>query len=97
MGQKTGDIIENYVNPNNYNSLLKKYKKVLPFLAITEDIIIEKLKKENQRLKGQYEKDFRAKDEEIKNLKAKMDNEIKLLKEENRLTQNLVKDLIKNI
>ena len=97
MGQKTRDVIENYVNPNNYNSLLKKYKKVLPFLAITEDIIIEKLKKENQRLKGQYEKDFRAKDEEIKNLKAKMDNEIKLLKEENRLTQNLVKDLIKNI
>ena len=27
MGQKTGDIIENYVNSNNYNSLLKKYKK----------------------------------------------------------------------
>jgi esterase/lipase len=69
----------------------------LPFLAITEDIIIEELKKENQRLKGQYEKDFRAKDEEIKNLKAKMDNEIKLLKEENRLTRKLVKDLIKNI
>jgi hypothetical protein len=66
-------------------------------LAITEDIIIEELKKENQRLKGQYEKDFRAKDEEIKNLKAKMDNEIKLLKEENRLTRKLVKDLIKNI
>ena len=69
----------------------------MPFLAITEDIIIEELKKENQRLKGQYEKDFRAKDEEIKNLKAKMDNEIKLLKEENRLTRKLVKDLIKNI
>ena len=69
----------------------------MPFLAITEDIIIEELKKENQRLKGQYEKDFRAKDEEIKNLKAKTDNEIKLLREENELTRKLVKDLIKNM
>lgn len=52
-------------------------------------------KKENQRLKSQYEKDFRTKDEKIKNLKAKMDKEIKLLNEENRLTRKLVKDLIK--
>ena len=102
MGQKTGDVVEYYINPNNYHSLLKKYKKALPFLAINEEIVIEEnkevieeLKKENKMLKEQYEKDSRAKDEEIKNLKAKMNAEIESLKEENRLTRELVTELSK--
>ena len=93
MGQKTGDIVEHYINPNNYRSLLNKYRKALPFLAITEEIIVEEnkeaiaeLKKENEMLKEQQEKDFKARDEEME-----------ILREENKLTRKLVEDLIKDL
>lgn len=91
MGQKTGDIVEHYINPNNYRSLKNKYRKALPFLAITEEVIVEDnkeaidtLKKENQKLKEQHKMDSKSKDEEIE-----------LLRKEINLTKTLVEGLIK--
>lgn len=83
MGQKTGDVLEYYLDLNNYNALKGNYRKALPYLAINDEIImeenqeaLEKLEKENQMLREQYEKDSKVKDEEIKKLKAEKDEEI---------------------
>lgn len=91
MGQKTGDVVEHYIDPNNYRTLKNNYKKALPFLAITEEVIIEdntdaieELKKENQKLKEQHKMDSKSKDEEIE-----------LLRKEINLTKTLVEGLIK--
>lgn len=58
MGQKTGDVLERYIHPNDYKVLKDNYRKALPFLAITDEIIveenqeaIEKLANENLELK----------------------------------------------
>lgn len=57
MGQKTGDVLEHYIDPNNYLSLKTNYRKALPFLAINDKIVMEenlekidKLTKENEQL-----------------------------------------------
>ncbi|MBZ2166656.1 phage integrase N-terminal SAM-like domain-containing protein [Methanobacterium spitsbergense] len=83
MGQKTGDVAERYFNPNNYANLKNNYRKALPHLSINEEVVmeenleaIEKLQKENKQLKDLYENDSKAKDEEIKNLKAEKDEEM---------------------
>jgi len=62
MGQKTGDVLEQYIDTNNYNALKGNYRKALPYLAITEEVVmeenqeaIEKLERENQALKEQME------------------------------------------
>ena len=55
MGQKTGDVLEQYIDTNNYNALKGNYRKALPYLAITEEVVmeenqeaIEKLERENK-------------------------------------------------
>jgi hypothetical protein len=63
MGQKTGDVIEHYIDPNNYTSLKNNYRKALPYLAINDEITmvedqeaIDKLERENQSLQEQMKK-----------------------------------------
>ncbi|MEN6553890.1 MAG: hypothetical protein ABFC34_13510 [Methanobacterium sp.] len=60
MGQKTGDVIERYTNPNDYTNLKNNYRKALPHLAITEEVTleenleaVEKLQSEVANLKEQ--------------------------------------------
>lgn len=55
MGQKTGDVIERYSNPNDYTNLKNNYRKALPHLAINEKVTlennleaVEKLQEENK-------------------------------------------------
>ncbi len=41
MGQKTGDVLEHYIDTNNYQALKANYRKSLPYLAINDEIIME--------------------------------------------------------
>ena len=88
MGQKTGDVSERYFNPNNYATLKNNYRKALPYLAITEEVVmeenleaIEKLQKENETLKQIYLSDSKEKEKAM----AEMRREL-----------NVVKDLLNN-
>ena len=63
MGQKTGDVLEQYIDTNNYNALKGNYRKALPYLAITEEVVmeenleaIEKITQENIGLKSELDK-----------------------------------------
>lgn len=99
MGQKTGDVLEQYIDPNNYNALKGNYRKALPYLAINEEVVmeenleaIEKLGMENKTLKQQYLSDSKIKDEEIKNLKAEKDVEIADIKNENIKLRDMLEE-----
>ena len=68
MGQNTGDVLEQYIDTNNYNALKGNYRKALPYLAITEEVVmeenleaIEQLQRENKSLKEKYLSDFSSK------------------------------------
>lgn len=96
MGQKTGDVIEHYFDPNNYKALKENYRLALPYLAINDKIIMEnpekkeQLEKEKEIIKKIYKEDSKAKDEEIKSLKRDSkakDKELKLIK-------NMLEELI---
>lgn len=57
-GQKTGDVSERYFDYNSYSALKGNYRKALPHLAITAEIVMEenterlsKLEQENKELK----------------------------------------------
>ena len=78
-------------------SMKREYFRILPYLCLEnlETVTIES--PEYDKLKEGYERDFKAKDDEIRKLKAEKDEEIKLLKEENKLTRKLVEDLIKDL
>ncbi len=63
MGQKTGDVLERYINTNTYSALKSNYRKALPYLAITEEVVmeenleaIEKISQENIGLKNELVK-----------------------------------------
>lgn len=60
MGQKTGDVLEHYIDPNNYQALKNNYRKALPYLAINDEIVmeenkeaIEQLQKDKEEIKEQ--------------------------------------------
>lgn len=84
MGQKTGDVLEQYIDVNNYNALKGNYRKALPYLAINDEIVleenqeaIEKLENENIELKNELA-DIRNKLPDLKELKDLLsDPEIK--------------------
>ncbi len=71
MGQKTGDVLEHYIDPNNYNALKANYRKALPFLAINDEILME----ENLEVIEQLQKESEIKDEKIGRLEEKMEKE----------------------
>ena len=77
MGQKTGDVLEQYIDTNNYNALKGNYRKALPYLAITEEIVmeenqeaIEKLEMDNKHLHEQMKKREEQHQAEIEELKT---------------------------
>ena len=45
MGQKTGDVLEHYIDPNNYNALKANYRRSITYLAINDEIVMEENKK----------------------------------------------------
>lgn len=73
MGQKTGDVLEQYIDTNNYNALKGNYRKALPFLAIADEIILE----ENQEALEMLEEKLKEKDKEIKAKMEKMEKELR--------------------
>ncbi|MGB9936312.1 MAG: hypothetical protein ACPK7O_01190 [Methanobacterium sp.] len=80
MGQKTGDVLEQYINPNNYNALKGNYRKALPYLAIIDEIkleenqeAIEKLERENELLKEQLKIQNEQHQAELARLAEKVD------------------------
>ncbi len=88
MGQKTGDVLEQYIDTNNYNALKGNYRKALPYLAITEEVVmeenqeaIEKLERENQALKEQMEKKDKENEAKIETLTAKLESSVKEMNE----------------
>lgn len=79
MGQKTGDVIERYSDPNNYTNLKNNYRKTLPHLAINEEVVmeenqeaIEKLEMDNKRLQEQMQKREEQHRIEMEELKAQI-------------------------
>jgi len=80
MGQKTGDVLEQYIDTNNYNALKGNYRKALPYLAITEEVVMEenqeameKLEMDNKRLEEQMQKREEQHRIEMEEMKAKID------------------------
>jgi len=69
MGQKTGDVLEHYIDPNNYAALKANYRKALPSLAVNDNITME----ENQEAIEQLKKESEIKDEKIAKLEKKME------------------------
>jgi len=99
MGQTTGDVLERYLDPNNYNALKGNYRKALPYLAINEEVVmeenlevIEKIERENEELKKQYLSYSSAKDEEFKNLKTKQDVEMAKMNKRIFYMEKLLRD-----
>jgi len=83
MGQKTGDVLEQYIDTNNYTALKTNYRKALPYLAITEEVVmeenleaIENLQKENQALKEQIRIKEEANEARIATLTAKLESSV---------------------
>lgn len=93
MGQKTGDVIEHYIDPNNYTSLKNNYRKALPFLAINDEILLE----ENQEAIEQLQKEAEDKDKEIEKLKEHMAKQEKEHKAEIQLQTKAREEGFKNI
>ncbi len=88
MGQKTGDVLEQYIDTNNYNALKGNYRKALPYLAITEEIVmeenseaIEKLERENQALKEQMRIERESNEAKIATLTAKFESGLEQMNE----------------
>lgn len=70
MGQKTGDVVERYFDPNSYSSLKNNYRKALPYLAITEEVVME----ENKEAMEQIKKENSGLKDELKEVKDEMAN-----------------------
>ena len=105
MGQKTGDVLEQYIDTNNYNALKGNYRKALPYLAITEEVVlednleaIEKLQRENETLKQKYEADSLSKEEKIAKMEDEQENarrDLKLFKKQMEKKMKLIDGLAK--
>ena len=81
MGQKTGDVIEQYIDTNNYASLKGNYRKALSYLAITQEVVmeenkeaIEKLEQDNIRLQEQNQLQQEQHRKEMEEMKARVAN-----------------------
>ena len=87
MGQKTGDVIERYANPNDYTNLKNNYRKALPHLAINYDISME----ENLEAIEQLE----AKNEVLTEQLEQQNEEMRLQKEQHQREMEEMRELIK--
>ena len=88
MGQKTGDVIEHYIDPNNYNSLRNNYRKALPYLAINDEIIIE----ENQEAIDGLTKEL----QEERRKREAMEKRIQEMDQKNRETDARLNKILSN-
>ena len=84
-GHKIDDVKRAYWRADP-EKLKGRYLEALPYLSIDEIRVRDIKSKEYMELKEQYDKDSKAKGEEIE-----------LLKEENELTRKLVEDLIRDM
>jgi len=85
MGQTTGDVLERYIDVNNYNALKSNYRKALPYLAINEEIKLEENKEAIESLSHElqkYKKESKARDEEMSDMQSEIINLKKLLNNE---------------
>ena len=71
MGQKTGDVLERYVNPNNYSALKNNYRKALPYLSITENVTVKDNIEAIERL-GVENVEIRKENKELKDMILEM-------------------------
>ena len=88
MGQKTGDVIEHYIDPNNYNSLRNNYRKALPYLAINDEIILE----ENQEAIDGLTKEL----QEERRKREAMEKRIQEMDQKNRKTDARLDEILNN-
>ena len=88
MGQKTGDVIEQYINPNNYNALKANYRKALPYLAINDEIIME----ENQEAIDSLTKEL----QEERRKREAMEKRIQEMDQKNRKTDARLNEILNN-
>lgn len=77
MGQKTGDVLEHYIDTNNYNALKANYRKALPYLAINDEIVME----ENQEAIESLTKELEEERHQRKAMEEKMARMESILKE----------------
>jgi integrase len=70
MGQKTGDVLEHYIDPNNYISLKNNYRKALPFLAINLPIHME----ENLELREKDQERLKVVEQTLRDLRQELMN-----------------------
>ena len=88
MGQRTNDVLEQYINTNNYNSLKSNYRKALPFLAINDEIIME----ENQEAIESLTKEL----QEERRKRESMEKKIQEMDQKNRKTDERLNEILTN-
>ena len=88
MGQKTGDVLEHYIDPNNYNALKANYRKALPHLAINDEIIME----ENQEAIDSLTKEL----QEERRKREAMEKRIQEMDQKNKETDERLNEILTN-
>ncbi len=88
MGQKTGDVLEHYIDTNNYKALKANYLKALPYLAINDEIIIE----ENQEAIDSLTKEL----QEERRKREVMEKRIQEMDQKNRKTDERLNEILNN-
>ncbi len=103
MGQNTGDVLEHYIDTNNYNALKGNYRKALPYLAVNDEIVLEenqealeKLEAENALLKEQMKKQEEYYKSELVKLSDRVDS-IEESKEEREVDMETLKESMRSI
>jgi len=91
IGHKIKSITNAYIKPDIYR-MKKDYLDILPFLSLEEIKPKTVESDEFKKIMEQYENDSKAKEEEIKNLKAEKDEEMALMNKRLELMEQLLKD-----
>ena len=92
IGHTVKAVTGAYFKPN-VNALKNEYLRVLPYLCIS-DVEVKTLESiEFQELKEQHQRDSKAKDEEIKKLKAEKDEEMAEMNREIKLLKDMFDDV----
>lgn len=95
MGQKTGDVLEHYIDTNNYHALKANYRKALPYLAINDKIVMEENQEAIEKLN--HELAVNRKESKIKDKKiSAMEKRIEDLEKENRKRNETLDIILKN-
>ena len=87
MGQTTGDVLERYIDTNNYKALKANYRKALPYLAINEEVILEENKEAIDSLTTELQEERRKRET--------MEKKILNQDEQNKIFMNVLETLSK--